>query len=603
MKTRFSQTVVNFWWATKQVWKAAPWEAGFLFLTLGFQGCTPGVSLWVLRDFIRQYEAVSGDPGVWGWLAIPGILLLTIALTLIVETVLAPLATMIRTRLNEKMLTYCNLALMKKANSSLFLSPFDRKELHDQLQVLREEARRRPMNYCYSLIVLFKDSVAIISILIILLTVSPWLPLFIGASCLPHVLGSLWLEGKAWDFALFRSTKSRRMAWLASLPLVESSAIDIRVFGLGSHLVSRYESEASSHRREMLRQQIWPCLAASLISIMTVVGHLLTFIWAVHRIIHGGTDIAGVAVILPALIMCQRQCGHLAGDVGLLMQNLIFFEKLRSFLATSWGDRSSQVYITPKSSPSSIVVDNVSFTYPNGHVALRGISCAFRAGTTTVIVGLNGSGKSTLAKILLRLYEPTDGSILIDNNCLSSLSPDWWRRQVSFVSQEYARYHLSVRESIAWGDLSRDADDRDVALASCNGDFAAVADRLPQGLDTPLGKEFGGSTLSGGEWQRLALARALYKRAPILILDEPTSALDPLSERRLLTKLRRVDSAQAKILITHRMSATSIADHILVFQEGSLVEQGSHSDLLNLGGTFADLFNAQLPSRAEVPVL
>ena len=240
-------------------------------------------------------------------------------------------------------------------------------------------------------------------------------------------------------------------------------------------------------------------------------------------------------------------------------------------------------------------IRDVSFTYPGSHIpALESVSFSINPGEKVALVGRNGAGKSTLVKLLLRLYNPDAGEILLNGVPLSALDVKDLRKRVAVVFQDYARFFLTVRQNISLGDLSRDPTDewiRAVSEKSGVGDFTG---QLPAGYDTLLGKQFdGGFDLSGGQWQRIAIARALAREASLIVLDEPSSALDAMAESELFRNFSELTRDKSALFITHRLGSVRMADKIVTLKGGTVVEVGSHDQLVNGNGEYATLFNAQ----------
>ncbi|NER98446.1 MAG: ABC transporter ATP-binding protein, partial [Symploca sp. SIO1B1] len=244
---------------------------------------------------------------------------------------------------------------------------------------------------------------------------------------------------------------------------------------------------------------------------------------------------------------------------------------------------------------SGIVLDNVEFVYPDGRVALSGIYLTLHPGETVALVGENGAGKSTLVKLLARFYDPTKGNIFIDGEKLKDLSLEQWRRQIGIVFQDFCRYCLTVRENITLGDTSAMDDLERLKCAAERSEIESKVEKLPQGYNTLLGKQFNGTQLSGGEWQKVAIARAFMreKDAQIMILDEPTAALDPRSEYEIYSSFAELVKDKIAILVTHKLASVSLADRILVMKAGNLVEMGTHEELLQQNGEYTTLWNMQ----------
>ena len=273
---------------------------------------------------------------------------------------------------------------------------------------------------------------------------------------------------------------------------------------------------------------------------------------------------------------------------------LKFFESLKDFLSKniSLDVQKSRSPIPLHTFTQEIRFENVSFSYPGGREGLRNISFTIKPNETVAIVGKNGAGKSTLIKLLMRLYDPTEGTIYIDGHDLRHIEISSWRKQLSACFQDFGKYHLSIRENIGLGEPSHINSPQHIQAAAEKGG-AHIFNRLSEKFETLLGKEFGGTSLSGGEWQKLAMSRAFMKEAQILIFDEPTASLDPQSEHEIFQRFQAQAEGKTTILITHRLGSISMAHRILVMKEGSIVEQGTHRDLLHNNGEYASMYHIQ----------
>jgi len=241
-----------------------------------------------------------------------------------------------------------------------------------------------------------------------------------------------------------------------------------------------------------------------------------------------------------------------------------------------------------------VAAEHLSFAYPgNGQPVLLDVSLHIERGERIAIVGENGAGKTTLAKVLIGLYQPDAGSVRLDGTLLSSAQAVRTRRRVAAVFQDYATFQITARESIGFGDLAGLADDARLREAAQRADIDDLIAGLPGGFDAYLGREFGETDLSGGQWQRIALARAFFRDADLLVLDEPTAALDPLAELALFERFAELAAGRTAIMISHRLGAARLADRVIVLQEGAIVEEGHHDTLVAKGGVYAALFAAQ----------
>lgn len=585
MSSNFFEKFKNAFWPVGQVFKAAPKEAIFLAVLLIVQGIMPALSLVVMQkviNWIINPFQVSAFPflvtAIWA-----GILL--------IETIGEPVLALSRLRLNEKVLAHCNILIMRKANSIEGLELFEDSQTHNEAQFLKEEAKKRPLNYVYIIAGFLRETIAIGGIAGILGCLQWWLPLLVVLSAIPHAVSTVWFEKQSWDLALFRSPEARKMAWLSSLTLDEKAAKEIRLFGCGDFLVSTYISLARTFQEAVKAKRSKVSVKLLLLSSLTVIGHFSVFIWLILQT-RSGLMTAGYLVAgLQALVLAQREISLFMQNLGMLTPTLLFFQKFRQFISRQPSRKAHAELFT--SLKSEIIFEHVSFQYPDGREAVKDISFVLRAGEKIALVGENGAGKTTLIKLLLRFYEPTQGRILIDGMDLRDLDVVSWRKSISAIFQDFGQYYLTAAENVGIGDTtSLDREDV-IQRAADKAGFSAVAELLPDKYQTLLGKEFGGTSLSGGQWQKLAMARAFMKEASILIFDEPTAHLDPRSEHEVFQKFAEVSKGKTAILITHRLGSVSIADRIIVLQAGRMIEEGSHDELLQAGGIYPCLYSMQ----------
>jgi ATP-binding cassette subfamily B protein len=289
-----------------------------------------------------------------------------------------------------------------------------------------------------------------------------------------------------------------------------------------------------------------------------------------------------------------QQAGYLYGQT-------LYLTRLFAYLDLSPGavegalKRAASTHPVPSSIQQGFEFRNVSFRYPGSEAdVLKNVSFSLRPGETIALVGENGAGKTTLVKLLARLYDPTEGTILLDGRDLCEYDLDSYQKQLGVIFQDYIHYHLTARENIGFGQTDAMDDGARILKAAELGGASSLVQYLPQGLDTMLGKTFeGGVDLSGGEWQKLALSRAFMRDGQLLILDEPTAALDPLAEYEVYRRFADLVAGKMVVLVSHHFSTVRMADRILVLRQGSLIEEGTHEELLAMNGRYAEMFNVQ----------
>lgn len=575
---------------------AAPKEIILLGIFIIFQGTIPALSLVIVQIIVNSLLS----PQSVDWVFPIGLLLGWGGMQAL-GTIINPLISVIRITVNEKALAHCNILLMEKANSIESLAPFEDANLYDQIQFLKNESARRPINFVFIMTGLAKDLITLISILIVLSTIGIWIPIAILASCVPHAISTYWFEKQTWTDALFKSPEARRLAWFSSLTLDERFSKEIRLFGFGNFLVNQYKEHARSfHKSFSLQRWKKSCWLIAL-SLLTVISNIAIFSFIILKAQQGGISTGAVVAALQALVMTQLELNGLIQDFGMLAQTMLFFEKFEQFLKTDF----SYIALNPRFACSDklfpkqeIRFENVSFSYPDGRKGLERVSFSIPIGKKIAIVGENGAGKSTIVKLLSRFYDPTEGKIFIDGIDLREIELSSWRQKLSVVFQDFGKYSLSAKENIGISRSSFNLDE--IAHAAKKGGFDSVISKLPKGIDSMLGKEFGGTSLSGGEWQKLAMSRAFYREANILILDEPTAALDPKSEHSVFQTFAENTANKTTFFITHRLGSVRLADRILVLKNGRLIEEGSHDVLIsNKDSEYAYLFSLQAARYAN----
>lgn len=471
---------------------------------------------------------------------------------------------------------------------------YDFPEFFDHLYRARAEAGYRPAQLLGALGALFQSGITLCAVAAVLVPHGGWvLPVVLLLSTAP----SLWsvvvnsLRRQRWQQG---ATKMERRAWYYDYLLTaRESAAEMRAYHLTAKFAEAYQGLRTRLRTERLDLLRWEGVRelGGLLVGLGVVG--VSAAWAMNEALNGRVTAGALAMFYAAFVQGQGAMRSALGNAGQLFANSLFLGHLFAFLdleteATSPGT-DENLTVGRLRLTEGIRFESVNFSYPGSlRAALSDLTLTIPAGKTVAIVGANGAGKSTIFKLLCRFYEPQTGRILIDGQDIASRTPFEIRRAMSVLFQGPIRYSATVEESVALGDTAPRPSSTRVRAAVLAAGAEAIVERLAQGYDTPLGKEFeNGVELSGGEWQRIALARGLMRPAPILLLDEPTSAMDSWAEAEWFDRLRDATAGRTTLIITHRFTTARRADVIHVMDKGRIVESGSHNDLVAAGGSYA----------------
>lgn len=396
-----------------------------------------------------------------------------------------------------------------------------------------------------------------------------------------------------WQMRWQQSDRQRRIIYMSDLVSGRHAAHEIRLFGLARHLIDAWERLTRQTRNEQIKEGMRN-EAAFFAASQLPHGVLALGIWLLLKGFAGRVlTIGDYVLIVGAIQGAQGLLNGFTYQIGLIHENLLACGDTYDFMRLQDEPVPTQGAPFPPFQ-EGILLENVSFAYPGSdREVLSGMNLVIRPGEKLALVGENGAGKTTLVKLLLGLYQPTAGRITIDGIPLMEVDPNARRQAMAAVFQDFARFELSARENIGFGRLDALFDDESLLKAAGQGGARELIERLPQGLDTVLGRTLGETDLSGGEWQRLAISRAFARDARILVLDEPTASLDPLAEAEVYQRFAELAAGRTVLLISHRLGSARLADRIVVLGGGRVAEEGTHQSLMAKGGIYAEMFGVQ----------
>ena len=497
---------------------------------------------------------------------------------------------LLRLKLSERV----NVMILEKA-LTLELAQFEDSEFYDKLNRARQEASVRPLSLVTRTFTLARNGISLVSYAVLLLQFSPWAVVILVVAGLPAFFAETKFSGEQFRVFRWRSPDRRMLMYLEIVLAREDHAKEVQLFGLGTPLLDRYKEIYrklyAEEKRLAIRRDSWGLV----LGLLSNAAFYSAYAWIALSTVQGVITLGEMTMYLLVFRQGQSAVSSMLSAIGGMYEDNLYLSNLYEYLEQPRRPRLGKAVEGPDEE-AGLVFENVTFTYPGAETpAVSDVSLAIRPGESVALVGLNGSGKTTLVKLLAGLYEPDRGRILYRGLPFRDWDQDALRQRIGIIFQDFVRYQLKVGENIGVGDVRVFADAERWRAAARKGRAEEFIETLPETYDTPLGRWFNkGQELSGGQWQRIALARAFMRSgAEILVLDEPTAAMDAETEEDVFEHFRAATRNKITILISHRFSTVRRADRIVVMDQGRIVEQGTHDELVEQGGRYARLFELQ----------
>ncbi|GAB4536603.1 MAG: ABC transporter ATP-binding protein [Thermodesulfovibrionia bacterium] len=577
------------------VWQSAPrWTIASIILVI-IQGVLPLITLYLMKLVIDAIASGITNPDKLEAFKDVAILVAITGVVGLLISISNSLAGFVREQQTELVTEYMN-NLIHAKSIAVDLEYYENPRYYDTLHRAQHEGPYRPTQIINGLVQTAQNGISLIAMAGLLFTFHWVVPFFLILTALPGISVRLRYSRRMYEYHRKQTPSERVALYLQYLLTGQTHAKEVRTFGLGGFIINRFNDIRRLMRRErmdiVLRRSIYEMLAHT-ISTITVLGF---YLFIAYRAVHGIITVGSLVMYYQAFQRGQGAFTGLLNNLSSLYENSLFLNNLYEFL-----DLKPRLHqpIHPRHIPrpirQGIVFDRVSFQYPSSdRKVLEDITISISPGETIALVGDNGAGKTTLIKLLLRLYDPTDGAILIDGTDIRDFRTTDLMREFSVIFQDYTRYHLTARENIWFGNIELPLYDERIILSARQAGIHNVIERLKNRYDTLLGKWLeDGEELSIGEWQKIALARAFLRDAQVVILDEPTSSMDAKSEYEVFKGLKELFAGRMVVLISHRFSTVRMADRIYVLNSGRIVESGSHEELIRAGGRYARMFEMQ----------
>jgi ATP-binding cassette, subfamily B, bacterial len=574
------------------VWETSPPLVLATTILRLFRALLPLAMLWVskliLDAVVGRIMRKSGNlQQVWKLVA------LELALAVLGD-VLGRANTLFDSLLGDRFTNRVSVRLMQHA-TGLDLASFEDPVFYDKLERARRQTTGR-LTLLASLLNVCQDMLSLISLSGILFVYAPWLMVLLVAAVIPAFLGETHFTTLAYS-ALYRWTPQRRqLDYLRFLGAGAQSAKEIKIFGLGRHLSERYHEISDAIEQENKKLGIKRATVGAALNLVSTGGYYAAYIVVLGKALAGAFSIGTFTMLTGAFQRSRTYIEKILSSFNDISEQAMFLTDLFDFFAMEPTIRSlPNALPAPRPIRDGFEFRNVAFAYPgSSRLVVKEINFRLYPSEKIALIGENGAGKTTLVKLLSRLYDPTAGSILLDGVDLREYDVESLRREIGVIFQDYMRYDMVVRDNIGFGKIESLQDEPRLQTAAHKSLANHLIDRLPNGYDQMVGRRFeGGVDLSGGEWQKIALARAYMRDAQLLILDEPTATLDARAEYEVFQRFADLTRDRMAVLISHRFSTVRMADRILVLADGAIQEQGTHQQLVALGGRYAELFELQ----------
>lgn len=588
--------LVNVYLLLRLVWQATP---VYLFLSLavtGFQSVIPALMLLINKAIVDMVIANWGNADfIWRPLIILVVMRFGVSL---LRAVLNQTNLYITQIFNDRLMLYTKYVLLEKS-TQLDLAHFESPEFYDTLDRAQNSGSNYPVRVVQTLTNLFGQGVTLISLLGLLLGFNVAIVPLLFFTALPSFWTSVVYSGRRFWMTRMETESGRLSNYIQRVLTSPEFAKEVRLFNLGQHLLGQwsdirhnfnYKSEAIASEYARMR---------GLSGVLVNSGFYIAYVWTLIKTIAGEISVGDFTMYTGAFNSAQQLLPSILENLAKIYELNLYVSQYFEFLDLKPEVvNSSRPQAFPQPIKRGLTFKNVTFTYPGAtQPTLRNLNLDINPGESIALVGLNGAGKTTFLKLLTRLYDVDSGVITLDGIPLPEIKLSQLHTNIGVLNQDFARYQLSVRDNIGFGNLKERENQLRIEQAASDSGADRVVETLSGGYQTRLGKMFkDGVDLSGGQWQKIGMARAFITDAPILILDEPTAALDAIAEYELFEKFRALTAGKMTFFVSHRFSTVQLADRIVVLQDTQIVEVGSHQELMISDGLYAKMFRLQASS-------
>jgi ATP-binding cassette subfamily B protein len=575
------------------VWTSAPgWAVANIFISV-VRSFLPLVLIWLIKGLIDGItKAASAGPGT----SVSGIiwLIAAVVVTWYLDEASSDLGNFVRKKQSVKLESYMYGLLHNKA-VKLDLINFERPEYYDILTRASREAPWRPNSILNNLVSMFRGILSLVLMAGLLTTLNWILALLLVVVNIPGIWLRFHYADILYNFQRKQTPEARKTAYFDWLLTGDRPSREIRLFGLGNYFISLFNKAFRNTKEEEVSIVGKRTLIEMASDLFKAAAVLITLLFIARRTIEGSLTLGQMAMFLLAFRQGMVYIRDLFVSMSGLYEDSLFISDTFEFLNLDEKVKEIQPVVEHPELKNSIRAENISFTYPGNQVStIDNVSFEIKKGEIVALVGPNGAGKSTLVRLLCRLYDPDSGIVKLDSTDIKNMHPEQYRKLFSVVFQDFMLYNLNAGENIRLGNVEMENGNEEIRSAAKITGIHELIVNLPDGYSTAIGTLFDDSReLSWGEWQKIALARALFRNAPVLILDEPSSALDADTEYDIFSRFREIVRGKTSLLISHRFTNVSLADRIIVLNRGTIAEAGTHEELMKKKGMYYTMYTKQ----------
>lgn len=594
-KKLISSFFSRLFYIIKLVWESSHALLLMMVFMAIFNGVMPIVGSLIGKELLNKLaDAYSG---VLTTFSIISFLLIMQFAYLLFNTIVVRVNSTISSICGEKLANHIKMKIMNKAKE-VDIASFDNPDFYSKMENANREANFRPIQVLNSTFQIFSTVISMVGYIVIITAIGLMPALLVIAVAIPSTVINFIYRRKNYEYMFFRSKDRRQMNYYSEVIVNKDLVKEIRMLGLGDTFTEKYKSVFDKYYKglkKLILQEMWWNLGASL---LTTAVNCILFIMIAQGVFVKDYSVGDFSLYTGALNAISSGIATLITTTASIYEGTLFISNMIEFM-------NEKKTIVPSMNPPrevqkgvnhTIVFENVSFRYPGTERdVLKNINLTINPAETIVIVGLNGAGKTTLLKLLTRLYDPTEGRILFDGHDIKEYDTEKLYDVFGMIFQDYGKYACTVSENIAFGEVMKEINEDEITDAAKKSNSHEYIMKLEKGYDTPLMRYFDktGIELSGGQWQKLAIARAFYSDSDFLILDEPTASIDALAEQEIFNQFDELRSDKTTIFVSHRLSSATTADKIVVLKEGEIVEIGNHAELMKLEGDYYNLFTIQ----------